>query len=160
MVPEDQEAAWLEDRPGSRDASVGDDHLAHGETPRTLCGRRPTTAGTEGSSGIRDEWRWRRSTVDERGSMVPLPCSAVMRGETACPVSITGWCSRVSPCPEFWSCWGSLRRASRVTNSAGPVRSTARSRHGAGRSRCMWPETCVTASSVVLPGTRSNSGPC
>jgi len=34
MVCTDQEASWIEDRPSSGDASIGDDHLAHGEEQR------------------------------------------------------------------------------------------------------------------------------
>ena len=44
LVPEDQEASRVEDRPGGGDASAGDDPLAHGQAQRTVHGGRSAAA--------------------------------------------------------------------------------------------------------------------
>jgi len=52
MARSHQAAARVEDRAGGGDASAGDDHLAHGETQRTLRGRRSAAAKVAGQSGV------------------------------------------------------------------------------------------------------------
>ena len=53
VVRPDQAAARVEDRPGGGDASVGDDHLAHGEAQRALRGGRSAAAETGAPGGVR-----------------------------------------------------------------------------------------------------------